>query len=121
MTLLCRSTCPPSFANNYDWVAWWVEQVATPTWWPILASVLGQKDICQLAWLVWASFQMPMACYCGTKGENNYTAPPAPQCLNWDAYLAFRDMKFSGPDYRICQIQETFAYAKALQHWAEKA
>ena len=48
-----------------------------------------------------ASFQMPMACYHATKGENNYTVPPTPHCLNQDAYLPLSDMKFGGQDYRI--------------------
>ena len=39
----------PSFDNALNWVAWQVEQVAMPTWWPDLASILGQRDICQLA------------------------------------------------------------------------
>ena len=31
----------PSSENNYEWVAWQAEQVAMPTWWPELASILG--------------------------------------------------------------------------------
>ena len=68
-----------------------------------------------------ASFQMPMACYCATKGKNNYTPPPTPYCLNWVVYLPFSEMKFGREDYRIHQPQKTLAYAKVLQYWAEKA
>ena len=54
-------------------------------------------------------------------GYNNYTAPPTPHCLNQDVYLPLSDLKFSSQDYQIKQPQKTLAYAKVLQHWAEKA
>ena len=31
----------PSLDNANEWVAWQVEKVATPTWWPKLASIPG--------------------------------------------------------------------------------
>ena len=111
----------PSFDNNYEWVVWWAEQVATPMWCPKLASILGQRDIHHFAWLVWVSFQMPQACYVATQGFNNYMVPPTLPCLDHDAYLAMEDPRFGSQDYCMKQLQKTLAYAKALQHWANLA
>ena len=47
--------------------------------------------------------------------------PPAPPCLDCDAYLPMEDLRFSSQDYCLKQLQRTLAYAKALQHWAELA
>ena len=64
---------------------------------------------------------MPMACYHASKGLNNDTPPPAPHCIEYDAYLPWMDMKFGSMDYRMCQPQKTLAYARALQHCMELA
>ena len=111
----------PSFTNNHNCVAWWVEQVATPLWWPELASVLGQRDIYHLAWLVWASFQMPQYCYATTKGFNNYTVPPTPHCLDLDAYLLMGGSEIWLTGLSPEATTKDLAYAKALQHWADLA
>ena len=83
-----------------------------PIWWPKLASILGQRDICQLAWLVWASFQMPQACYAATKGFNNYMVPPTPHCLDHDAYLPMQDLRFGSEDYHLKQPQKIWHMQK---------
>ena len=62
-----------------------------------------------------------MACFPASKGLNHDTPPPAPCCIDWDAYLLWMNMKFSSVDYRICQPQKTLAFARSLQHWAELA
>ena len=111
----------PSFTNSKDWVVWQAEQVTMPSWCPKLASILGQRDIHQLAQLVWASFQMPLACYTATKWLNNYMVPPTPPCLDCDTYLPMKDSRFSLQDFQLKQPQKTLAYAKALQHWADLA
>ena len=66
---------PPksSFDIANDWVVWWAEQVAMPTWWPELVSIPGSRDIHRLAWQIWALFQMLQACYKGIKRFNDYT------------------------------------------------
>ena len=48
-------------------------------------------------------------------------APPVPHCLDRDAYLPLKDMRFGLQDYHLKQLQKTLAYAKALQYWAELA
>ena len=92
-----------------------------PTWWPKLESILGKRDIHYIVQLVWASFQMPEACYVATQGFNNYMAPPAPPCLDCDAYLPIEDPRFGSQVYCLKQLQKTLAYTKALQHWANLA
>ena len=111
----------PSFDNANEWVVWWAEQVVTPTWWPKLASVLGHRDIPQLAQLIWESFQMPQACYTATKGFNDYTVPPTPHCLDPDTYLPMKHTRFGSQDYHLKQPQKALVYTKALQHWANLA
>ena len=106
----------PPFTDAYNWVAWQAEQVAMPTWWSKLMSILGQRDIHWLAQLVRASFQMPQACYAATKGVNNYVVPPTPSCLDQDTYLPMKDPRFGLQDYQLNQPQKTLAYDKALQH-----
>ena len=64
---------------------------------------------------------MPQACYVTTQGFNNYTVPPAPPCLDHDAYLLMEDPRFSSQDYHLKLPQKTLAYAKAIQHWANLA
>ena len=39
----------PTIDNANEWVVWQVEKVEMPTWWPELANILGQRDICRLA------------------------------------------------------------------------
>ena len=64
---------------------------------------------------------MPKECYCTTKGYNDYTMPLAPYCINSDAYLPLKGMRFGAQDYCLCLPQKTLAYAKALQNWVEEA
>ena len=92
-----------------------------PTWWPELVAVPQEGDVHRFTRRVWASFQMPKECYCTTKGYNDYTVPPALHCIDWNAYLPLRDMRFATQDYCLSQPRKTLAYAKALQHWAEEA
>ena len=46
---------------------------------------------------------------------------PAPHPLDRDCFLPIQDMQFGGQDFWLKHPQKTLAYAKALQHWAEKA
>ena len=52
--------------------------------------------------------------------ENDYLVL-APHCIGRDSFLPFGSMQFSSQDYHIKQPQKILAYAKALQHWVEKA
>ena len=53
--------------------------------------------------------------------ENDYTPPPMPHCIEWDAFLPFGNGNFASQDYRMKQPQKMLAYGKALQLWVEKA
>ena len=53
--------------------------------------------------------------------ENDYLVPPAPQCIERDAFLPFSTAKFGSQDYCMKQPQKTLAYAKVLQFCVEKA
>ena len=78
-------------------------------------------DIPQFVRRVRASFQIPKARCHAKKMENDYSVPPAPYCIERDTFLPFNTLKFSSQDYHMKQPQKALAYAKALQHWAEKA
>ena len=67
-----------------------------------------------------ASFQFPKAKYI-RKRENDHTPPPAPHCIQWDAFLPQTEGDFASQDYRLKQPRKTLAFAKALQLWAEEA
>ena len=49
--------------------------------------------------------------------ESEYTAPPAPKSLNWNAFLP---NMFSCQDVWQHLVLLTIAYARSLQHWAEQ-
>ena len=55
------------------------------------------------------------------KTKNNYLVPPAPHCIDRDAYLPLNNMKFSDWVYQLKQPKKTLPYEEALQHWVEKA
>ena len=61
-----------------------------------------------------------MKCH-ASKVDNNYSVPPAPHSLDRDPFLALQDKWSSSQDYWLMQPQKTLAYARALQHWVEKA
>ena len=117
-----QSTTPePSLGDSNKWVLWCACHVETLSWWQELWKVPNQMDIPQFARRVRASFQVPKVRCCANKKENGYSAPPAPHCIERDAFLPFNTMKFAGQDYCMEQPQKTLVYAKALQYWVEKA
>ena len=67
-----------------------------------------------------ASFQFPKAKFL-RKGENDHTSPPAPHCIEWDAFLPQTEGNFASQDYGLRQPKKTLAFTKALQFWVEKA
>ena len=67
---------------------------------------------------MWASFQFPKVKYLWGK-HNDYTSPPAPHCIEWDAFLPQAEGDFGGLDHRLWQPKKTLALAKALQFWAD--
>ena len=88
-----------------------------PTWWPELVKIPTSRDPISFAKWVWASFQFPKA-KCLQKGENDHTPPPAPHCIEWDAFLPQSEGNYvqarttgSGNQGRPWQ------FTKALQFW----
>ena len=53
--------------------------------------------------------------------ENDYTPPPMPHCIKWDAFLPFSEGNIASQDYRMKQPHKMLAYAKALHFWAKKS
>ena len=99
---------------------WHAYRVETPTWWLELVEVPTPRDPISFARQMQASFQYPKAKFLG-KRENAYTPPPAPHCIEWDAFLPQTEGNFMCQDYRLRQSKKTLALAKALQFWVEKA
>ena len=92
----------------------------TPAWWPELVKVPTPRDLISFAKQVWASFQFPKAKFL-KKGENDHTSPPAPHCIEWDAFLLQTKGTFVSQDYRLRQPKKTLAFAKTLHFGVEKA
>ena len=65
-----------------------------------------------------ASFQFPKVKYLQGK-HNDYTPPPAPNCIESDAFLPQAKGDFGGLEYQLWQSKKTLALAKALQFWAD--
>ena len=107
------------FDNPQEWVRWYACWVETPARWPELVEVPTPRDPINFAKLVWASFQFPKVKFLGEK-ENDYTLPPAPHCIEWDAFVPPTESNFTSWDYRLWQ-SKTLPLTKALQLRAEKA
>ena len=92
-----------------------------PGWWPELGEIPGVDDHQELAWKVWASFELPLWISERHGVENYHQAPLALPCICQKDFLPQPDPKFSCQDIRELQLEKTVAYAKALQFWVEKA
>ena len=106
----------PPLSNVETWLVWQASKLTTLTWWLELKAIPGVKDLWKLAHKIWASFSIPEVRMRATPGQG-YTAPPAPTCLNRNAFL---------PDDLLYQdvwqqpVLLTITYARGLQYWAEK-
>ena len=58
------------------------------------------RDPISFAKCMWASFQFPKVKYLRGKC-NDYTPPPAPHCIEWDAFLPQAKGDFGSLDYRL--------------------
>ena len=76
----------PSISDIEVWLDWWADQLGTPCWWWELRAISGVKDPWKLAHKIWASFSIPEVRRRTFPGQN-FTAPPAPKCLNRNAFL----------------------------------
>ena len=52
--------------------------------------------------------------------EANLQAPPAPPCLHWQKFMPPAQSIYTCRDIREIPQEKAVAYARALQHWAEK-
>ena len=75
----------------------------------------------ELAWKVWASFELPWQISEQHSVENYYQAPAAPPCICQKSFLPQHDPKFACWDIRELQLEKTVTYAQAHQFWVEKA
>ena len=98
------------------WLEFQVGQLGTPVWWEELAAVPGIKDRHKFAQEIRASFYVPEV-HLRVSPERVYTAPPVPWVLDRGT---FHPKKFAYQDVRQWLILLTIAYARCLQHWAEK-
>ena len=98
------------------WLEFQAGQLGTPTWWEELGAVPGIEDRHKFAWKIRASFYVPEV-QLRASLEQGYTAPPAPWVLDRGT---FHPEKFAYQDVRQWPVLLTIAYARCLQHWAEK-
>ena len=109
-----------STEHSIDDLEMWLEfqagQLGTPTWWEELGAMPGIEDQHKFAQKIRASFHVPEV-WLRASPEWGYTVPPAPQSLNRSTFhlerLAYQDV-------RQQPALLTIAYARCLQHWAEK-
>ena len=106
----------PSVSDVETWLEWQSQQLGTPGWWSELKAIPGVRDLWKIAHKIWASFYIPkvrMRAFL----EQEYSVPPAPKCLNRNAFLP-DDLSYQ--DIHQQPILLTVAYARGLQYWAEK-
>ena len=104
----------PPISNVETWLEWQASQLSTPTWWLEHRSIPGVKDPWKLAHKIWAS-SIPEVRMRATPGQG-YTAPPAPRCLNRNAFL-LDDLLYQ--DVWQQPVLLMITYARGLQYWAE--
>ena len=117
-----RTTTPelsPQITN--EWIGWCMQQVNMPVCLQELQDIPCHSNLWEFARRVRALFQQPKASCHAAGMKNDYSALLAPQSLDSDCFLPIQDMYFRGQDFWLKQPQKTLAYAKALQHWVEKA
>ena len=91
---------PESSIENYEvWMEWQGCQVNTLDWWELVA-IPDVDDAQKLAWKVQASFEIPRVRSQALWVNNDYSAPPAPKCINRKAFLPVPDPGVPCQDYR---------------------
>ena len=110
----------PPVEELQKWVMWKAEAYEMPIWWRELMKIPGVEDHEKLAWEVWASFWLPKRVDKLHQVENYYQAPPAPLCLLQKNFLPLPNSNFACQDIWEMQCEQTVAYTRALQFWAEK-
>ena len=108
---------PEPLVGDLDtWLEFQAGQLGTPTWWEELGVILDIKDWHKFAWKVRASFYV-LEVWIRASLEQGFTAPLAPQSLNWSTFLP---EKLVYQDMQQQPALLTIAYAQSLQYWAEK-
>ena len=82
-------------------------------------QIPSHKDYQEFAWEVHASFEVPAACNWAKKVKNHYTPPPAHFSVMKHCFLLPMKEEFATQDIHLAQSQNTIAYMRALQYWAE--
>ena len=106
----------PSVDDLETWLEFQAGQLGTPMWWEELGAVPGIEDRHKFVWKIRAFFYV-LEIWLRASPEQGYTAPPAPWILDRGA---FHLEKFTYQDVRQQPVLLTIAYARCLQHWAEK-
>ena len=106
----------PSVSNVETWLEWQAKQLGTPTWWMELQAILGIRDPWKLAWKIRASFYIPEV-RMRTLLEWGYIVPPILRSLDRNTFLP-SDLSYQDMWQKPALL--TMAYARSLQHWAEK-
>ena len=107
----------PSMENYEVWVEWQACWVEKPEWWEELVAIPNVEDHRKLAWKILASQDKVWA----LKVMNDYSVPPALNCVKRKLFFLGLYPRFSCQDYHQKQPQKTLAYTQALLHWAERA
>ena len=76
----------PPISDVETWLEWQACQLSALTWWLKLRAIQGVKDLQKLTYKIWASFSIPEVRMRAIPGQL-YTAPPAPKCLDRNAFL----------------------------------
>ena len=106
----------PSVDDLEMWLEFQAGKLGTPMWWEELGAVPGIEDRHKFVWKIRASFYVPEV-QLRASLERGYTAPLAPWILNRGT---FHLEKFAYQDVRQWPVLLTIAYARCLQHWAER-
>ena len=79
------------------------------------------EDHRKLAWKISVWFGIPRVRCEALEVTNDYSATPAPKCIERNLFLQAPDPRLPCQDYCQEQLQKTLAYAQALQYWAKRA
>ena len=113
---------PEPYVENCEvWVEWQACHVDMLEWWDELVAISNMEDYRKLAQKIMLLFEIPRVRCEALKVRNDYSAPPAPKCVERKLFLLPPDPRLPCQDYHEKQPQKTLAYAQTLQYWAERA
>ena len=115
-----RMPLEPAVTEFSQWVLWRADRCKTPSWWAELSAVPEIGDHKRLAREVQASFQLPQQMRELGMKEADLQAPPTPPCLHQQKFMPPAQSIYACRDIREIPQEKAVAYARVLQHWAEK-